>query len=131
MTKYEKINLNPKGKRTSDCTTRAIAACLGIAWQEALKLQCEAALKTGYAPNDPKNVQKIMEAHGFVRRKQPRKPSGRKYRLLELDDAIGDLSGPILVNVANHATAVIDGTVNDIWDCRGKTVLNYYVENFR
>lgn len=49
MVEYFVVNKNPKGKKTGDCTTRALCNILNITYQEALKEQYETCLKTGYS----------------------------------------------------------------------------------
>jgi hypothetical protein len=34
----------------------------------------------------------------------------------------------VCVLVSNHFTCITNGKIQDIWDCSGKTVLNYFVK---
>lgn len=45
MLAYLENNVNPKGRKTGDCSTRALVGTLGITYKEALELQCEASIK--------------------------------------------------------------------------------------
>jgi hypothetical protein len=35
-------------------------------------------------------------------------------------------SGKLIVQIAKHLTTVIDGMINDTWNCSGKCVYGYY-----
>ena len=127
---YKNVNVNPKGRKTGDCSTRAIAGTLNISWEEALQLQMEEALKCYYDPTSKQVVERVLEKFGYIKMKQPRKFDGKKYMVGELDQVLTpkQMQNPILVTVANHHTCIKDGAVQDTWDCRRKAVGNYYVK---
>lgn len=54
MIDYKYVNVNPKGRKTVDCSTRALVGALGITYEQALKLQCEEAIKSCYGITDLK-----------------------------------------------------------------------------
>ena len=85
MLKYEFLNVNPKGRKTGDCSTRALVGTLGISYDEALKLQMEVSLKTYYDPTSKQVMEKVLEKFGYVKMKQPRKSDGTKYTVSEMD----------------------------------------------
>lgn len=130
MLVFRKINLNPKNRRTGDCSTRAIANLLGISWEEALKLQYEKSLKTKYDMSSREITELVLADFGYVKSKQPRKPNGLKYKIRELDSIIYHkaLEEGIIVNCANHYTVVRGSYIEDTWDCGGKTAGNFYVK---
>lgn len=72
-------NENPKGKRTGDCTLRAIAAATGKSWDEVLDGVCEIAHKFKLMPGDDKCYGRYLESLGWVKNKQPRKWDNTKY----------------------------------------------------
>lgn len=39
MLNYKEFNVNPKHRKTGDCSTRALVGTLGISYEEALKYQ--------------------------------------------------------------------------------------------
>ena len=131
MVGYTEKNVNPKGRRTGDCSTRALVGTLNIAYDEALKLQTEAALKSYYDPTSKQVMEKVLEQFGYIKRKQPRKWDGTKYTVAEMDEILTrrEMQEGVLITVANHHTCITGGKVQDIWDCRGKTVGNYYIKN--
>lgn len=86
----------------------------------------EISLATGYMLNEKRVEDKLLERYGFVKVKQPKHSDGTKYK-------IGDL--PLLTNApvvvircANHLCCVKQGVLLDTWDCRYKTINNYYVK---
>lgn len=131
MLDYLQFNVNPKGHKTGDCSTRALVGVLDISWEEALKLQMKWALKTCYDPTSKQVMEKVLQEFGYVKMKQPRKIDGKKYTVGEMDKILTkeQMMHGVLVTVANHHTCIVDGHhVQDIWDCRRMTVGNYYVK---
>lgn len=126
MIYYLEQNVNPKGRKTGDCSTRALVSVLGISYDEALRLQYEEALKCYYDTTSKQVMERVLSKFGFVKMKQPKKYDGTKYTIKELDRVIGHKTA--LVTVAHHHTAVVNGCCIDIWDCRNKSVGNYYIK---
>ena len=129
MIGYVEKNVNPKGRKTGDCSTRALVGTLGISYDEALKLQTEISLKTYYDPTSKQVMEKVLEKFGYVKRRQPRKGDNTKYKVSEMDRILSkkEMEEGVLVTVANHHTCITKGHIQDIWDCGYKTVGNYYV----
>lgn len=130
MLKYREINVNPKGRKTGDCSTRALVGTLGITYNEALKLQFKWTLKKYYDPTSKQTMELVLKEFGYVKMKQPRKPDGSKYLVGELDQILTreQRENGVLVTIANHHTCIVGDEVLDIWDCRDKCVGNYYVK---
>lgn len=130
MIKYIEKNVNPKKRKTGDCSTRALVGTLGIAYDEALKLQTEVALKTYYDPTSKQVMEKVLAKFGYVKMPQPRKANGKKYFVNELDSLLTckQMQEGVLVTVANHHTCITGGHIQDIWNCGYKTVGNYYIK---
>lgn len=131
MIKYKEKNVNPKNRKTGDCSTRALVGVLGISYDEALKLQTKWSLKTYYDPTSKQVMERVLQEFGYVKMKQPRKEDGTKYSVYEMDEVLTkkQMSEGVLVTVANHHTCIVDGVVQDIWDCSYKRVGNYYVKS--
>lgn len=130
MINFKNVNVNPKNRKTGDCSTRALVGTLGISYDEALKLQMKYSLKTYYDPTSKQVMEKVLNEFGYVKMKQPRKFDGRKYEVRELDMILTEkqmLEG-VLVTVANHHTCITEGYIQDIWNCGHKSVGNYYVK---
>lgn len=130
MLKYNQTNLNPKGRKTGDCSTRALAACLGIDWDSALKLQYEMSSKTKYDPTSHQVIEAILKGHGWVKMRQPRKFNGRKYKVSEMDFLPKEeRNRRILCTVAHHYVTIVGDEYLDTWNSGNKTVGNYYVKH--
>ena len=129
MINFKKVNVNPKGRITGDCSTRAIANTLNISWEEALELQMEEALKSKYDPTSKQVVEKVLARFGWVKMSQPRKMDNTKYKIEEMDEVLTNkqIEEGVLVTVAHHHTCIKEGVLQDTWDCRRKSVGNYYV----
>lgn len=129
MIPYEYNNVNPKNRKTGDCSTRALVGTLGITYQKALELQCAEAIKRCYGITDKQIMEGILKQFGYVKMKQPRKPDNRKYLVCELDEILTEkqMHEGVFVTVAGHHTCIKDGVIQDIWDCGDYTVGNYYV----
>lgn len=127
--RFEKVNVNPKGRKTGDCSTRAIAGTLNISWEEALQLQFEESMKSCYGITNKEVTEKVLARFGYIKMKQPRKPNGKKYTVNEIDQLLTEkqMQEGVLISIANHDTCIKNGVVQDLWDCRYKTVLNYWI----
>ena len=83
MIDYKELNVNPKHRKTGDCSTRALVGVLGITYEEALQLQTKWALKTYYDPTSKQVIEKVLNEFGYIKMKQPRKLNGKKYMVKE------------------------------------------------
>lgn len=130
MLKFEEVNVNPKGHKTGDCSTRALVGTLEISYQEAINLQAKWAIKKCYGLTGKRVIELVLKEFGYVKMKQPRKPDGTKYLVGEMDEitTLCQRECGILVTVAGHHTCIKDDCVQDTWDCRDYTVGNYYVK---
>lgn len=125
-TGFIKYNHNPKGRSTSDCVVRAIAKALDMEWKDVLLDLTNLGVGKGYTFHDRRVYGEYLTQHGFVKQKQPRKWDNTKYKLGELGEL--SKSSVILVTIAKHMTVVVDNIVRDTWDCRGKTISNYWIK---
>lgn len=120
-------NENPKNRITGDCTFRAIARATGKSWAEVVREMAELSIKTGWAINDKKGIAKYMESIGWVKMAQPRKADNTKYtgadfcRINKHITCVASIGG-------HHLTAIVDGKINDIWNCSGKCIGNYWIK---
>ena len=130
MLVYKKKNVNPKGKRVGDCSTRALVGVLDITYEQAIKEQCEAAIETCYGLTDKDLLDHIMAKYGYIKMKQPKKANGKKYTVKEIDELLTEqqMKDGVLVKIAHHFTCIKDGELQDIWDCGYKTIGNYLVK---
>ena len=61
MIEFMEVNVNPKKRKTGDCSTRALVGTLGISYDEALKLQFEESLKCYYDPTSKQVVERVLK----------------------------------------------------------------------
>lgn len=130
MLNYINFNVNPKGHKTGDCAVRAIVGTLGISYEEAIDKCAYWAKKKCYGITDKETMELVLKEYGYVKMKQPRRANGKKYLVGEMDEllTVKEKMEGVLVTIANHHTCITGGVVQDIWDCRYKTVGNYYVK---
>lgn len=130
MIGYKELNVNPKHRKTGDCSTRALVGVLGITYEEALQLQTKWALKTYYDPTSKQVIEKVLNEFGYIKMKQPRKLNNKKYMVKEMDQILTTKQREegVLVTVANHHTCIVNGVIQDTWNCGSKTVGNYYIK---
>lgn len=131
MIKYFEFNVNPKNRKTEDCSTRALVGTLKISYEEALQLQMKWSLKTYYDPTSKQVMEKVLNEFGYIKMKQPRKWDGTKYTVREMDQLLSEkqMQEGVLITVANHHTCITGGVIQDIWDCGNKSVGNYYIKS--
>ena len=127
MIPYLEKNVNPKNRKTTDCVIRALTVATGEDYYTVLKDLYELQVATGYDPTEKRIIDRYMERQGWTKHKQPRRPDGKKYLVGEIDLLIdeGDVA---VVSLAGHLTAVKDDHLIDTWDCRHKTIGNYYTK---
>lgn len=130
MLDFVKRNLNPKGRKTGDCSTRALANILHISYEKALTLQYEEALKCCYDMTSKEVIDRIMTRYGWVKMRQPKKINHTYYRVKEMDEVADfyQMEEGVLVLVPRHWTVVRDDCIEDIWNCGNKRVSNYWVK---
>lgn len=111
MARYEFLNLNPLNEIEEDCVCRAISLALQEDYyliQRKLELigelfECEFLCECCY--------KKLLDSVYDLKRVEDLK--GIKIR----DFVDNNPYGTYLIRIENHLTAVIDGTLYDLWDC--------------
>lgn len=127
MLEYIELNVNPKRKKTGDCSTRALCQATNTPWVKVIEMQCEESKRSCYDPTSPQVAEALLERLGFVKMKKPFKPNGKTYCVQEMDELVGP-SDIALVQVANHWVCVKGKRYIDIWDCGRKSVYRYFVK---
>ena len=104
MLEFENLNVNPKKRKTGDCSTRAIVACLGIDYNQALDLQLEEVKKSYYDFSSRQVVESVLKKYGYTKMKRPVRADNTRYMVKEMDKIVSakDLVNGVIVNVANH-----------------------------
>ena len=120
-------NVNPKNKKTSDCVIRALSKASNKSYEQVLRELVEITLKTGYMINDKKCYEKWLADNYFIKMPQPKKFDGTKYLVGEINELIKS-DDKVVISLAHHLTCVVDNQLIDLWDCRRKTIGNYYIK---
>ena len=133
MLKFKNVNVNPKGRKTGDCSTRAIVGLLGITYDDALNLQLEEVKKCYYDFTSRQVMERVLSKFGFVKMSQPRRIDGTKYAVRDMDLVLSkqNLQFGVIVNVAHHYVVIKDDYYQDTWNSGLKCVGNYYVKGVR
>lgn len=126
MIAYKNENVNLKNKKTSDCVVRALSKASGKDYKQVAQELFDLYMKYGYMINDKHTYERWLEMNGFIKYKQPRKRDNTKYLVGEIDRLIR-LGENAVISCANHLTCVAGDSLCDLWDCRKKTIGNYYV----
>lgn len=128
MLRFRNVNVNPKGRKTGDCSTRALVGLLGISYDEALDLQLEETKKCYYDFTSHQVMERVLGRFGYAKMKQPRKSDGTKYEVKEMDKWLDseELQDGVIVNVAHHYVVIKGDSYIDSWDSGRKCVGNYY-----
>lgn len=137
---FHYFNANPKNKFGGDCVVRAISTALGQPWEQTVRELTEIGIKYGYVLNDPHTYERYLKQKGWIKQKQPRKDDNTKYTGEEfcelLDDpeveyilplSIDQICSNIIAKIgSHHIVAIVDGKINDIWDCSEGCIGNYW-----
>lgn len=119
MAEFVYYNNNPnRHTNDDDCVTRAIALCTGVKYGTARKLIAANALEFSCDPLRRQCYDGLLtKIMGF--------PRANVEKGISVNDfADSHPRGTFLVRMKGHITAVIDGAVYDIFDCRKRTVTN-------
>lgn len=128
MVKLKIENVNPKNKKTADCVIRAIAKASKIDYWKVAEDLFKMQKKTGYMLNEKRCYEKLLEQYGFVKMAQPRKSDSTKYLVGDIDKLFTKQPKNVIIKMAHHLTCYTDGYIVDIWDCRGKSIGNYWIK---
>lgn len=111
----------------TDCGIRAVAIACVVPYKEAQKILRFAAKKgkqgNGSISNGiyKEDMTSALKSIGWVWQSAP-KFDGRKARYYDMP------KGRVIVRMAKHFAAVIDGVLQDTWDSSEKMVYGYWKE---
>lgn len=115
-------NENPHGKRTGDCTVRAVSLALGVDWETAFDLMTAKAKAMGEMPSKDSVWSAVLRDHGFLRRAIPNF-CPECYTVAEF--ASEHFRGVYVLAVGGHVVTVINGNYYDLWDS-GNEIPQFY-----
>ena len=111
MWKY--FNNNPANRAVGDCSVRAIAAALGVSWDEAFDMLAHNAREMCDMPSSDAVWGSVLRQHGFVRSIIPSSCPD----CYTIGDFAEDFPrGVYVLGTGQHVATVIDGVILDSWD---------------
>lgn len=125
---FIKENVNPKKRKTGDCSTRALTKALKLPYTQVLQEQCNAACELFYGITDSETIDKVLIDHGFIKAIIGKMQKGQKrptVKDIAKKTEFGEFSVAVC-RVSNHFTVCENGNVYDIWDCSDKSVYAYW-----
>jgi len=128
----QKYNFNDGGRSAyfkgtaGDCAARAMAIGLELDYKDCYNELANAhrartGKKTARDGIYKEDFNEVMKRHGWVWHSAP-KFDGRKARATDMP------AGRVIVQMARHYAAVVDGVVNDSWDSSEKMVYGYWAK---
>ena len=110
---WVKYNPNPAGRFVGDCAVRAVAAALGIDWEEAYELISDAAFRMADMPSSDSVWGAVLRSHGFVREAIPNTCPD----CYTVEDFVKDFPrGVYVLGFGGHVATIIDGDLYDSWN---------------
>lgn len=120
---YQYNNPHPQGKRTTDCLKRAITLATGKPYLKVKKELNDLKKITGCkAFNENKNWKEYVKRQPWEKLSFPAEAGKPRMNGQRFCDQFK--TGSYILRMAGHLTAVINGVINDIWDCSEKCVYN-------
>lgn len=120
---YREYNPNPTGKKTEDCTVRAVCKATGLDWDTAYKKLAEYGRRRGVLMNNNGVWGALLEDYGFVRRSLPN-TCPRCYTVAEF--ARDNRRGTFVLGTGTHVVTVSDGDWWDMWDSGSEVPIVVY-----
>ena len=113
MSRFAYVNVNPDKQKSSDCVTRAITLVTGLDYPEIRKKLFHVSRLIECSKLDVCCYKFLLDNVFSFSREECRGLTVGEF---------ADLHpvGTYLIRVPSHLTAVIDGCVKDIWDCRSQ-----------
>lgn len=115
---YVEFNNNPVGRRTGDCSVRAISKAFNIGWEAAHLMLDINAISMGDMPSSDLVWGSTLRQHGFY------KHLVNEYMTAE-DFCELHSRGVYVLAFGGHVATVISGNLYDAWDS-SKEVIQYY-----
>lgn len=123
---FIKSNPHPTGKKIGDCVVRAISIAERKKWIDVYKDLCDIGGSIYDMPNSKATYEKYLTMNGWVKKKMPKHPSGKRMKLSDFAEL---MKGKLFIaSVVKHLTVVEDNTLLDTWDCGCKCVGNYFIK---
>lgn len=129
-------NVNPKGKVTTDCVYRAISNAMQIPYAQVAREMTELQIETGWDTGESRLIDRYITSKGWKRHSQPKQydcgsDSMKKFTGKQFVDYLTSFNTSVkvkefdrvIMNIgAEHLSCVINGKIEDIWNCSNNCV---------
>ena len=129
-------NVNPKGKVTTDCVYRAISNAMQIPYADVAREITEMQIETGWDTGESRLIDKYITSKGWKKHSQPKQydcntDSMKKFTGKQFVDYLESFNTVVkvkefqrvIMNIGSeHLSCVIDGKIEDIWNCSNNCV---------
>lgn len=115
-------NPNPAGRTVGDCSVRAVSAALGVDWETAYTLICDAGYNMADMPSSNGVWGAVLRQNGFYRKSIP---DSCPDCYTAGDFCIDHPLGIYVLGFGHHTATVIDGNIYDSWDS-SREIPQYY-----
>lgn len=120
---WVKYNPNPMSRTVGDCAVRAVAAALGVDWEEAYNLIADAGYAMGDMPSSDSVWGAVLRQNGFYRTSIPN--SCPDCYTVE-DFSADHPRGVFVLGFGGHVATVIDGDLYDSWDSSNEVPVYFW-----
>lgn len=120
-------NINPLGKKTGDCSVRAVAVATGLGWDKAFEGLVASAFRLKTVPDDTEAVEDFLLKQGFKIGKIKVPKGGHRPTVAQFAEQNPNIYA--VLRVAGHLTCSGKGNYVDIWDCGDKSVYKYWYKH--
>ena len=111
--------------RTRHCAVRAVAAALGVSWEEAYAMIANNGFLMGDMPSSNTVWGAVLRQNGFRRHTLPN-TCPDCYTLEQF--AEDHPEGVYVVGTGNHVATIRDGIILDAWDSSNEMPVYYWQE---
>lgn len=124
---YEYYNPNPKGRKTGDCTVRALSKALNISWETAFIDLVMEAYELADMPSSNIALNAYLRSKGFSKHSIPDYcPS-----CFTFDDFTKEYpKGTYILGTGTHVATCIDSVIYDSWNSLDCVPLFYYKKEY-
>ena len=112
-----------KMDNAGDCVIRACAIALKMDYLDVKKQLFARAIENGFMPNSEQTYEPFLLEHGWIKNSPMKNSKNRKFQL-----GMMPVECDMIVRMSKHLVAVVDGVVNDTWDCREWCANSYFVK---
>lgn len=116
-------NPNPEGRRTIDCTVRALCKALDVDWDAAFVMLCAVAYKNKTMPSENDVWGTVLRRHGFHRHSLP-DACPDCYTAREF--CAEHPTGLYVLAFGTHVATAENGTLYDAWNSENETIQYYW-----